>query len=32
MGDMTVCIVVNGETFKSRDLDLDWTLLNVELI
>ena len=32
---MTVCIVVNGEKFQSgnhHDLDLDWTMPNVELV
>ena len=29
--DLTVCIVVNGETFSYRDIDLDRTMVNVEL-
>ena len=30
---MTVCIVVNGKVSKSnREIDLDWTMPNVELI
>ena len=32
--DLTVCILENGEKYlmSHRDLDLDWTMPNVELV